>query len=105
MTISTRFVALAALGGLLAMPAFAQAIPEEMCVVFGEASTEFAASRKDGSSEQEAMLAFAENNKESPLLALQVVPFISNFVYGLDEKQLDGDVEAAFVEQCKAYKG
>jgi len=74
-------------------------------LIFGDASTEIAASRIAGSSEQDAMLEFAKNNADSPLLALQLVPFVSNFVYGLSEQQLAGDVATPFVEQCKTYKG
>lgn len=97
-----RFVLCAALCTSLAAPLAAKSNKDKICEEFGAASAQIAQSRRDGSSEMDAQLAFVEANGSSPLLALQLVPVVSSYVYGLTKEQLAGDVETPFVEQCKA---
>ena len=105
MILTTRFVVAAALGTLVAMPVAAKSDKDKLCEEFGAASTQIAEMRRAGDSEMDAQLAFVKDNGDSPLLALQLVPFVSNYVYTLTEEQLAGDVETPLVEQCKEYNG
>ena len=105
MILTTRFVVAAALSALVALPAVAKSDKETLCKDFGAASTEIAEMRREGKSETDAMLAFVKDHEDSQLLALQLVPMVSSFVYGLTDEQLEGDVETPLVEQCLEHLG
>ncbi|WP_293451834.1 hypothetical protein [Planktotalea sp.] len=101
----THLTVLATCGALIAMPAFANAKLDEICEAFGDASVQIALLRADGVSEMDAQLAFAKDNEKSPLLAMQLVPYVSSYIYGLTKEQLLEDVKTPFVEQCNAANG
>ncbi len=97
-----RLVLFTLMSALLALPVAAKSKKDTICEEFGAASRIIAEMRKKGSSEKDAQLKFVERNGSSPLLALQLVPTVSAYVYGLSKDELAGDVETPFVEQCKA---
>ena len=97
-----RFVLFTALSIPFSCPLAAKSDKDKICEEFGAASALIAESRRNGSSEINAQLAFVEDNGSNPLLALQLVPVVSSYVYGLTKEELAGDVETPFVEQCKA---
>jgi hypothetical protein len=101
----TRLTVIATCSVLVAMPLFANSKQTEICEAFGDASAQIAVLRADGYSEMDAQLAFAKDNAKSPLLALQLVPYVSTYVYGLTKEQLVEDVKTPFVEQCNAANG
>ena len=105
MILTPRFVAIAALGALFAAPVAAKVNKEALCNDFGTASSVIAQMRRDGTSETDAQIAFVKDYEDSILLQMQLVPWVSSYVYGLNEEQLSGDVETPFVEQCLAHLG
>lgn len=82
--------------------ALADTKKDKLCAQFGVMSGELASLRKEGKSEKDAMLALAETYKDEPAEILQLIPYLSSFVYGLPKAQLDEDVAGAMTEQCKA---
>lgn len=92
------FALLAAFGW--AAPMSAQTMKEKRCDAFGAISQYIAQLRKDGVSEADAIAQIAEVFDDPE--TTPVIPYLSSFVYGLDDEQLDGDVAGAMAEQCKA---
>ena len=100
-----RLVLLSALSVSLALPVAAQSKKARFCDELGEASQKIAELRVAGSSETDAQLAMIEHFGEDKTAHLQMVPYLSAFVYGLSGEQLKDDVGSAFAEQCKAFEG
>ncbi len=98
-------VSIAALGALVALPAAAKSKKDKFCEELASASQQMADLRIGGSKEKEAQLIVAEQYNEDQITHLQMIPYLSSFVYGLDTNDLEGDVEASFSEQCKGFKG
>ncbi|MEP5154016.1 hypothetical protein [Planktotalea sp.] len=100
-----RLVVLCVLSASVAMPVAAQSKKDRFCNDLGAASQKIAELRIDGSSETDAQLAMIEYFGEDQVTHLQMVPYLSSFVYGLSDADLKDDVGAAFADQCKAFKG
>ncbi|WP_085308229.1 hypothetical protein [Planktotalea arctica] len=100
-----RFALFAALSAGVAMPVAAQSKKDRFCEELAYASQQLADLRIGGSDETEAMLSVAGQYEEGQVNHLQMMPYLSSFVYGLSDEQLKGDVEGAFAEQCKGFKG
>lgn len=90
----------ALLGG--ALPATAQSGKAANCELFGEITQAIAEMRKKGVKETDAILAAGETYKTLSADKLQVIPYLSSFVYSLKADDLSGDVGGAMSEQCKA---
>ena len=87
---------------LTAVPAVAGSAKDKRCEAFGAMSQELAEFRKDGLAETDAILKMAELHEGKPTETLQLIPYLSSFVYGLPEAQLSEDVGGAMAAQCKA---
>ena len=100
-----RLVTLAVISTCIALPAAAKSKKDKFCEELAYASQQMADLRIDGSSEEEARLMVAAQYEDDQVTHLQMMPYLSAFVYGLNKEQLSEDVEAAFSEQCQGYKG
>jgi hypothetical protein len=100
-----RLVTLAVISTCIALPAAAKSKKDKFCEELAYASQQMADLRIDGSSEEEVRLMVAAQYEDDQVTHLQMMPYLSAFVYGLNKEQLSEDVEAAFSEQCKGYKG
>ncbi|MGB7317745.1 MAG: hypothetical protein WBC85_07245 [Planktotalea sp.] len=100
-----RLTFIAILAASFAMPAAAQSKKDKFCDELASTSQQIADLRIKGSDETDAMLAVAEQYDDSQTNHLQMIPYLSSFVYGLSDDDLKGDVQTSFAEQCKAFKG
>ena len=105
MITQARCVAVAVLCVSVACPAFAKSKKDKFCEELAYASQQMADLRIDGSDEKEAQLIVAGQYEDDQINHLQMIPYLSSFVYGLDDENLAGDVEASFSEQCKGFEG
>ena len=105
MTHLSRLFTLATVTVLAASPVAAKSKQDKFCEELAYASQQMADLRIDGSTEEEARLSVAAQYEDDQVTHLQMMPYLSAFVYGLNDAQLSEDVEAAFSEQCKGYKG
>lgn len=100
-----RLVNLTVIATFTALPAAAKSKKDKFCEELAYASQQMADLRIDGSSEEEARLMVAAQYDDDQVTHLQMMPYLSAFVYGLTKEQLSADVETAFSEQCKGYTG
>ena len=100
-----RFVLPIALSVSFALPLAAQSKKDQFCDELAYASQQIADLRISGSSEADAQSAIAGQYEENQVNHLQMIPYLSSFVYGLNKTQLKGDVETSFADQCKAFDG
>lgn len=100
-----RLVLLTVMSASVAMPLAAQSKKARFCNDLGAASQKIAELRIAGRSETDAQLAMIAYFDKDQVTHLQMVPYLSSFVYGLSDEDLKDDVETAFADQCKAFKG
>ena len=102
---TSHFVSCVTLCVFVSMPAAAKSKKDKFCEELAYDSQQMADLRIGGSDEKEAQLIVAGQYDDDQLNHLQMIPYLSSFVYGLDKEKLQGDVEASFSEQCKGFNG
>lgn len=101
----TRFALTAAVVALLGLPAHAKSDQDKLCEEMAKVTQELADLRLSGSDENDAKAAVLAKMDSDEAGKMQLVPTLSAWVYSLQKADLNSDVEAAFAEQCKGYKG